>query len=311
MGDMSELRTLTVIGVFTASLIFLLVNIPTGLLPTQTSFSTARNVQYLDYWDATTWNDYADINTTRVDPDLTWARWDDLPDYAWANMFSQRIDDGDADATIDFGGYEELWLLSRYTLNNSEGRIYIAFPLQRFLGFGWVTKWGYVDWYFNNGTSITHNSGAYGDGRFLTKFILEDYWEEPLDENNPSGGQQNQTSFIVQMHFEEQQPVKFDVHFSFNSTAYGDPQFAWDSNTGNPVPDDLYLLMGINFNQERTTYDSYSLISALLFFNLPQLLTGVPSFVGYLLSIMVWIPMIYVAFILLLRAVGGLFGGGA
>jgi hypothetical protein len=113
------------------------------------------------------------------------------------------------------------------------------------------------------------------------------------------------------MNFEEQQIVWFDVHFSFNASMYGDPSFAWDNNTGNPVPDDLWVLSGINFNQERTTYDAWGLVVAILFFNLPGLLTGTPAFIGYLLSIIAWIPMIYVAYILLLRSIGALFGGGA
>jgi hypothetical protein len=295
-----------------STFVFVTLQIPSEFNMASSTIENARTVQYNEYWDASTLQDYADTNVTVIDPDLTWARWNDLPDYSWANLFSQRLDDGTDDGKgVDFGGYTELWLLSRYTLNTSEGRIYIAYPMQRFLGAGWVTKWGYVNWYFNNGTSIAHNDWSYGEDRALNKKILADYWEEPIDENNPAGGQQNQTSFRVRMNFEEQQIVWFDVHFSFNASMYGDPSFAWDNNTGNPVPDDLWVLSGINFNQERTTYDAWGLVVAILFFNLPGLLTGTPAFIGYLLSIIAWIPMIYVAYILLLRSIGALFGGGA
>jgi hypothetical protein len=310
MGDMSELKPLVTIGVFTSILLFLILQIPAGLYDTSAR-STIRDIDYLEYWDAGSLRNYADVNHTVIDPDVTWAPWWDLPDYQWANLFSQELDDGDGEAPVDFGGYEEIWLNTRYTLNTSEGRIYMAYPLQRFLGAGWVTKWGYAEWFFNNGTSVTHNPGAYGDGRFLTKKILNDYWEEPLNESNPYGGQQNQTSFKVRMNFEEQQIVTFDVHFGFNTSMYGDPSFAWDNNTGNPVPDDLWVLSGINFDQTRTTYDAWGLIEAILFFNLPSVLEGTPAFIGYILSIIVWIPIIYVTFILLLRSIGALFGGGA
>lgn len=308
MGDMSEIRALIVIGVFTSVLIFMILQIPSGLLPdAQSGTGDLRNVDYLDYWDAGTFRDYVDINETVIDPNVALATWRTLPDFASLTLFSQQLDDGDASGEIEFGGYEELWLLSKYSANASEGRIYIAYPSQRFLGGGWVTRWGWSEFYFANGTSVSHNSASYGENRALNKFILEDYFEEELSDGNP----QNLTSFKVKMNYEDRQIVWFDLHFAFNTSIYGDPQFAWDSAGGDAVPDELYVMTGINFDQTKTSYDAYQIIEALLFFNIPQILAGTPLFIGYILSVIIWIPMVYIAFILILRAIGGVFGGGA
>lgn len=304
MGDMSELRTLTVIGVFTASLVFLILQIPSGLLPEEQSNAGAlRTVEYQDYWDASAMSEYANINETVIDPNVALSGWKVLPDYASLSLFSQILDDGDG----DFGGFDEMWLLSRYSANSSEGRIYIAYPSQKFLGFGFVTRWAWSEFYYMNGTSIEISDWAYDDNRFLTKKILEEYFEQ----TGSDGNQLNYTSFKVKMNYLEQGDVWFDLHFAFNTSIYGDPQFAWDSNGGDAVPDELYVMTGINFDQTKSTYDAYQILQALLFFNLPQILVGTPSFISYLLSIIIWIPMVYVAFILLLRAIGGVFGGGA
>jgi hypothetical protein len=306
-GDYSELKPLIVIVVFMSTFIFITLNIPTDFTTGTGVTSTTRNLEYVEYWDAGTLRDYVDINYTVIDPNVIWQRWDNLPDYAWANLFSQQLDDGDGDGNLDLGDYHDLWLLSRYTLNSSEGRIYIAYPLQRMFGsFGWVTRWGWAEWYFNNMTTIEHNSWAYGEGRAMNKKILEAYWEE----TDSYGTQLNYSSFKVKMNYEERQPVTVDVHFSFNTSLYGDPQFAWDAQTGNPTPDDLWVLTGVGFTQARSSYDAWGIVEALLFFNVPQILEGTPSFIGYLLSVITWVPIVYISFILILRAIGSVFGGG-
>lgn len=302
---MSELKPLVTITVFVGSLILLLGQIPVFL--TTDSYDHYRTVEYSEYWDTSLFQNYADTNTTVIDPDVSLALWKGLPDYPSLSLFSQELDDGDG----DFGGYEEIWLLSRYTANTSEGRIYIAYPLQRFLGFGWVTRWGWAEWYFTNGTSVEINSWAYDDNRFLNKKILEEYFEETDD----FGVQMNFTSFKVKLAYEgkgdTENALWFDVHFSFDTSIYGDPQFAWDSNTGDPVPDELYVLCGIDFDQTRTAYGAQSVLTALLFFNLPQVLGGMPVIFGAILSLSVWGAILYISYIIILRTIGAVFGGGA
>lgn len=292
MGDMSELKPLVTITVFVASFILLMGYFPSFI---GTGYDEYRTIAYKDYWDSATIRNYADINSTVIDNgDLdTWV-W--LPDYPTvSDVYEQYLDDGDG----DFGGYDGIHLLTRFQANGSEGRVYFAYPKQRFWIF--TTAWGFGEWYFANRTAITINQYA-NNIQWLNKFTLDDlYLEQSL---------QNYTSFKIKMDYEGTQEVWFDVHFSFNTTTFGAPQYAWDS-AGAGIPDELYVLSGIDFDQTRTAYGAYNILEALLFFNLPQVLGGLPVIFGAFLSIIVWGALIYISFILILRAIGAVFGGGA
>lgn len=94
--------------------------------------------------------------------------------------------------------------------------------------------------------------------------------------------------------------TQFFVFFAFNETTYSTPQDAWEQS-------ELYEFWGMNFDQANTGYSAWDLIAMLLFFNLPT----VHVFLNALLAVPLWIAIVYLSYILILRAIGAVFGGGA
>jgi len=92
---------------------------------------------------------------------------------------------------------------------------------------------------------------------------------------------------------------QMDVFFGFNETTYSTPSEAWQNN-------ELSLLLAIEFDQVNTSINAWSLISMLLFFQLPD----VHWIINALIAIPLWIAIAYLAFIMLLRTIGAVFGGG-
>lgn len=88
--------------------------------------------------------------------------------------------------------------------------------------------------------------------------------------------------------------------FTFNTTTYPSPGVAWGNS-------ELYGLWGMNFDQTQSTFNAWDIIAMLLFFNLPN----VHWVINLILKIPIAISIIYISFILLLRAIGAFFGGGA
>jgi len=87
---------------------------------------------------------------------------------------------------------------------------------------------------------------------------------------------------------------------AYNTTLYDNVHDALDA-------DDLKVLWGIEWDQMGTSYDAWSLISSVLFF---RPISGIPSYVSALIAIPIWIASAYIAYILILRAIGAVFGGG-
>lgn len=94
--------------------------------------------------------------------------------------------------------------------------------------------------------------------------------------------------------------TQFYIFFAFNETTYSTPQDAWEQS-------DLHVLWGMNFDQANTGYSAWDLIAMLLFFNLPT----VHFLINALLAVPLWIAIVYLSYILMLRAIGAVFGGGA
>jgi len=89
------------------------------------------------------------------------------------------------------------------------------------------------------------------------------------------------------------------VFFAFNETLYSLPSEAYDMG-------DLHALFCINFDQTSTGYSAWDLIGMLLFFQLPE----VHWLLNAIIAIPLWIAIAYISFILILRALGAIFGGG-
>ena len=92
----------------------------------------------------------------------------------------------------------------------------------------------------------------------------------------------------------------YDVYFAYNSSIYSDFTEAWNSHG-------LAFFAGVNFDQVNTSYNAWNLIATLLWFKMPNM----PFFMQALLSIPIWVCIGYLVYILILRAIGAIFGGGA
>lgn len=88
--------------------------------------------------------------------------------------------------------------------------------------------------------------------------------------------------------------------FAFNETLYSSPTEAWNHY-------DFHVYVGMGFDQISTGYNAWDLIAMLLFFQLPN----VHWIINALLAIPLWIAVAYLTYILILRAIGAIFGGGA
>lgn len=89
------------------------------------------------------------------------------------------------------------------------------------------------------------------------------------------------------------------VTFSFDNSTYDsfEEAFYWG---------ELGFWVGIQFDQINTSYNAWDIIGMLLFFSLPN----VHPVINALIAIPIWIVIVYVSFILVLRVIGAVFGGG-
>ena len=87
----------------------------------------------------------------------------------------------------------------------------------------------------------------------------------------------------------------------YDSASYPVLEDAWNN-------DGMDVVFGIEWDQMGTTHDAFSLVSQLL--SVEPVLTG-NIWIDYLIKIPLMIALVYIAYILVLRAIGALFGGGA
>jgi len=97
-----------------------------------------------------------------------------------------------------------------------------------------------------------------------------------------------------------QNDLRLVALFAFNETLYSLPSDAWDANA-------LKVLIGVEFDQVLTTMNAWGLIGMLLFFQLP----GIHPIINAIIALPLWICIAYISFILILRTIGAIFGGGA
>ncbi len=65
-------------------------------------------------------------------------------------------------------------------------------------------------------------------------------------------------------------------------------------------------MWAIEFDQVNTSANAWSIMSQILVFDLPE----VNSIINILISVPIWIGIAYLSFIIILRVVGAIFGGG-
>jgi len=88
--------------------------------------------------------------------------------------------------------------------------------------------------------------------------------------------------------------------FEFNTSEYLTPYEAWES-------DELYVFTGSSMQQTQTSLNAWDMLVMLLFWGIP----GVNVYVDFFIHVPIWICMAYISFILILRVIGAIFGGGA
>lgn len=93
---------------------------------------------------------------------------------------------------------------------------------------------------------------------------------------------------------------QYIAHYGFNSTTYGNFTEAWNFHG-------LHFFLAVNFDQVNTSYNAFQLVGMLLFFQLPN----VHWVLNAIIAIPIWVCIAYLVFILFLRAIGAIFGGGA
>jgi len=96
-------------------------------------------------------------------------------------------------------------------------------------------------------------------------------------------------------------PEYFEVRVfvAYNTTAYSGIIDAWNHYA-------LHVMFGIDFDQTSTGYSAWAMISMLMFWQLPD----IHWIIQVLISAPLWACVAYIAYILILRAIGAIFGGG-
>lgn len=94
----------------------------------------------------------------------------------------------------------------------------------------------------------------------------------------------------------------WEAAFTYNVTAFSGFADAIDN-------DGLFLVAGFDWDQIGTTYNAWGIISGVLLFDLPGDLES-NVWVYVIVSVPLWLAALYVSFILILRAIGAVFGGG-
>lgn len=89
--------------------------------------------------------------------------------------------------------------------------------------------------------------------------------------------------------------------FSFDLSTYSDPLAAY-------LAGHLDMIVGINFNERNTQINAWSVIGSFLTF---QLIPNCEPTIALIVEIPFWFAELYVVFIMVLRVIGALFGGGA
>lgn len=92
----------------------------------------------------------------------------------------------------------------------------------------------------------------------------------------------------------------YHTTFAYDEDVYSSYEDAWDNG-------DLFVFFGVNFDDVNTSYNAWQVISMLLFFQLPD----INPIINAIIAVPLWVCIAYLSFILILRAIGAIFGGGA
>jgi len=91
-----------------------------------------------------------------------------------------------------------------------------------------------------------------------------------------------------------------EIFFGFNETIYDKPSVALNDYA-------MKIMIGVEWDQVATGMSAWDLVAMILFFKLPD----IHWIVNAIIAVPIWIAIGYLSFILILRAIGAIFGGGA
>lgn len=140
----------------------------------------------------------------------------------------------------------------------------------------------YLRWYDRHG--VERGTGAVNS--YLEISVIEENVEPTSEATSRFKASCDHTSYYVT--------------FVYNASDYNTYEEAW---TGG----ELGVHFGVNFDDVGTSYSAFDIIAGILFFSMPN--TNV--YINAMISIPIWIAVGYIIFILVLRAIGAIFGGGA
>lgn len=185
----------------------------------------------------------------------------------------------------DFGGWymQEWWLKRgvRYTFLSKYAR------------------WGLFEWWWGDGTWFSSEGVEISSpSLFVTPPDRTLQSGQALSESKLDSDYANDLQLKYKVNFGDHEQ---DVWFFFDESKYSTPSEAWDMS-------ELTGFWGITWDQTKTTYNAWEIIGMILFFQRSDV---VDPFTRTLVYTPIFIGFAYIAFILILRMIGALFGGGA
>lgn len=180
------------------------------------------------------------------------------------------------DMDIDIGNHD----IDFYYKNAGAGGLAVR------LWHNYFTFWGlwpdnhYLEFFDKNGVERTTG----GQARYLEVSVIEE--NEQLNATSTFKAKCDHTTYYVT--------------FVYNASDYNTFTEAWDNS-------ELGVFFGVNFDDVGTSYTAFEIIAGVLFFSLPD----INPYVNALIAIPIYISVGYVMYILVLRAIGAIFGGGA
>jgi len=167
---------------------------------------------------------------------------------------------------------------------------------------GWyIMQW----WWEPSGTVHLTSFRRYGRfGPFYWKIEDGDFInDDPRNLGLSLSSDQMQTDYdkYDQMHYlVEFDVTQINIHLFYNTTAYTTVYNAWENAN-------LTCIWGITWDQVKTAYSAWDIIGMVLWWQLPN----TDIYTQALISTPIYLAFAYIAFILILRAIGAIFGGGA
>lgn len=209
---------------------------------------------------------------------------------------------GDDRRTIDVPEYFEaidiqnFTSTEQFTINNSlndwcfkigghDVMFFIGYPLGTEIRIDhfftwWIFQHGFhsMKWYDSSGARVSYEHSLYHELLPISVLDEHDYGE------------------VYKLKCEH---FYSSVVFGYNQTAYSSHVEAFNDEA-------LAVFFGVGFDQMGTSYNAWDIISMVIFFQMPN----VHWIINAIIAIPIWIAVSYISFILILRAIGGIFGGG-